>query len=65
MSGSPPRSPGKHIGRPYRSIESQPLDVHDATYVEREADEELWRVIETGGWPSSRHPGGWGRPACC
>ncbi|MFN7768204.1 MAG: hypothetical protein ACK5TO_07630 [Planctomycetaceae bacterium] len=49
MSGGPSTKPGEHIGRPYRSIDSQPLDVHDATYVEREADAELWRVIETGG----------------
>ncbi|MFN9372926.1 MAG: hypothetical protein ACK6D3_13690 [Planctomycetaceae bacterium] len=49
MSGGPDRNHGEQLAGRYRSIDSQPLDVHDATYVEREADEELWRVIETGG----------------
>ena len=34
---------------PYRSIQAQPLDVEDETYVAREADDCLWRVVSDGG----------------
>ena len=33
----------------YRSIQAQPLDVEDETYVAREADDCLWRVVSDGG----------------
>jgi hypothetical protein len=33
----------------YRSIQSQPLDVEDETYVAREADDRLWQGVSDGG----------------
>ena len=33
----------------YRSIQSQPLDVDDETYVARDADAMLWEVVNEGG----------------
>jgi hypothetical protein len=38
-----------HGTAPYRSIQSQPLDVEDETYVAREADDCLWQVVSDGG----------------